>query len=70
MEASGQVHAPAALPPGRKFFRYLFVWSMSRTQSRLDAVVKRKIPVPCRESNPSHPAHSLVTIFIKEKVNL
>jgi hypothetical protein len=26
----------------------------------LDAVVKRKIPSPCQDSNPNHPAHSSV----------
>jgi hypothetical protein len=29
----------------------------------LDAVVKRKNPCPCQESNPGHPAHSFVTIL-------
>jgi hypothetical protein len=28
----------------------------------LDAVVKRKIPVPYRESNPCRPRHSIVAI--------
>jgi len=29
----------------------------------LDAVAKRKNPCSCQESNPGHPAHSLVTIL-------
>jgi len=29
----------------------------------LDIMVKTEIPCPCWESNPSHPAHSLVTIL-------
>jgi hypothetical protein len=28
-------------------------------------MAKRKIPYPCQESNPSHPAHSLVDILIE-----
>jgi hypothetical protein len=39
MEVSGQLHAPAALPPRKE----------------PDAVVKRKIPSPRRESNPRTP---------------
>jgi hypothetical protein len=37
LEVSGQLHAPAALPPEKE---------------PLDVVVKRKIPNPCQESNP------------------
>jgi hypothetical protein len=33
------------------------------SSARLDAVAKRKIPRPCRESNPGRPARSLVTIL-------
>jgi hypothetical protein len=29
----------------------------------LEAVEKRKIPIPCRESNPGRPPRSLVTIL-------
>jgi hypothetical protein len=32
-------------------------------RARLGMVVKRKIPGPCRELNPGHPACSLVTIL-------
>jgi hypothetical protein len=31
----------------------------------LEAVAKRKISLPCRESNPGRPARSLVTILIE-----
>jgi hypothetical protein len=44
LDEGGQLHVPAALPPGKG--------SQSR---RLDAVVKRKIPSPRRESNPDNP---------------
>jgi len=44
MEVSGQFHDPAALPPGKE-----------PPRADLDAVVRRKIPRPHRESNPDHP---------------
>jgi hypothetical protein len=47
-EWSGQLHAPAALPPGTH-----------RIGPRADMdAAKRKIPSPCRDSNPDHPARS------------
>jgi hypothetical protein len=39
----------------------------------LNAVAKRKIPCPCRESNPGHPASSLVVILTElhmEHINM
>jgi len=48
MELSGQLNPMATLLPG----------SVS-----LHVVEKRKIPCPCRESNPSCPACNLVTIL-------
>jgi hypothetical protein len=51
MEVSGQLHAPAALPSGRApGTHWIGGWVGSR--DILDAVVKRKIPSPCQESNP------------------
>jgi hypothetical protein len=51
MEVSGQLHAPAALPPGRApGTNWIGGWVGPRAV--LDAVVKRKIPSPRRESNP------------------
>jgi hypothetical protein len=47
MEVSGQLHAPAALPPG--------IGGWVGPRAGLDAVLKRKIPSPCRKSNPNHP---------------
>jgi hypothetical protein len=43
IEVSSQLHALAALPPGKE------------PLMPLDAVVKRKIPSPRRESNPRTP---------------
>jgi hypothetical protein len=46
MEVSGQLHAPAALPPGKE--------QEDRVGPRaiLDVVAKRKISSPLQESNP------------------
>jgi hypothetical protein len=46
MEVSGQLHAPAALPPGKRF--------PVPTVLGLDVVEKRKVSYPCRESNPDY----------------
>jgi hypothetical protein len=43
MEVKGQLHAPAALPP--------LETRLGGPTAVLDAVVKRKIPSPCRDSN-------------------
>jgi hypothetical protein len=51
MEMSGQLHAPAALPPGKSpFVHWIGGWVVPRAV--LDAVVKRKILSPHRETNP------------------
>jgi hypothetical protein len=54
MDASGQLHVPAALPPG-KDPSYPLVGGWVGPKAVLDAVVKRKIPSPRRESNPRTP---------------
>jgi hypothetical protein len=36
----------------------------------LDTVVKRKIPSPCRDSNPYHPARSPVLCMIGKNINV
>jgi hypothetical protein len=51
MEVSGQLHAPAALPPGKEPLVPIG-WE---AWAGLGAVVKRKIPSPRRESNPRTP---------------
>jgi hypothetical protein len=54
MEVSGQFHAPAALPPGKEpWYHWIRDWVGPRAV--LDAVVKRRIPSPRRESNPRTP---------------
>jgi hypothetical protein len=66
MEASGQLHAPAALPPKERApgTHWIRVWMGARTV--LDAVVKRKITSPRRESNLKNP---IVHITIKDPYN-
>jgi hypothetical protein len=51
MEVSGQLHAPAALPPGIKTL--VPIGQEVGPTAILDAVVKRKISTPRRESNPN-----------------
>jgi hypothetical protein len=53
MEMSGQLHAPAALPTGKE--PLVPIGKEAEWAPVLDAVVKRKIPSPCRELNPRTP---------------
>jgi hypothetical protein len=49
MEVSGQLHVPAASPQGKSpWYHWIGGWVGPRTS--LDAVVKRKIPSPSRDS--------------------
>jgi hypothetical protein len=63
MEASGQLHAPAALPPG-KSLRYPLDRSLGGPQGWYERSGEVKNPCLCRESNSSRPARSLVTTLI------
>jgi hypothetical protein len=51
MEVSGQIHVPAALPQGKAPDTYQ-IGGWVDTRAGLDAVVKRKIPSHCQDSNP------------------
>jgi hypothetical protein len=55
MEVSGQLHVPAALPPRERARGTHWIGSWVGPRAVLDAVVKRKIPSPGRESNPRTP---------------
>jgi hypothetical protein len=55
MEVSGQLHAPAALPPGKEPLVPIWIGGWVGPRAVPDAVVKRKIPSPCREPNPRTP---------------
>jgi hypothetical protein len=55
MEVSGQLHAPAALPPRERNPGTHWIGGWVGTRAVLDAVVKRKIPSPRRKSNPRSP---------------
>jgi hypothetical protein len=54
MEVSGQLHAPAALAPGKETLIPIRQ-EKGGPQSRSWRVVNRKIPSPRRESNPRTP---------------
>jgi hypothetical protein len=57
MEVSGHLHAPAALPPGKNP-QYPLDRRLGGSRASIDEVAKRKIPSPCRESNPNRPGRS------------
>jgi hypothetical protein len=52
MDVSSQLHAPAALPSGKNPGTH-WIGGWVGPRAGLDAVVKRKIPSPSRDSNPS-----------------
>jgi hypothetical protein len=57
MEVSGQIHAPAALPPGKEHAGKHLIGGWVGLRAGLGAVeCRKKIPCPCRESNPGRPA--------------
>jgi hypothetical protein len=55
MDASGQLHTPAALPPRERAPGTHWIGGFVGPRDVLDAVVKRKIPSSLRESNPTTP---------------
>jgi hypothetical protein len=52
MEVKGQLHTPAALPPGKRAPDTHWIGGWVGPRAVLDAEVKRKIPSPRRELNP------------------
>jgi hypothetical protein len=55
MDVSGQLHAPATLPPGKALLGTHWIGGWVGPRAVLDAVVKRKIPSHRQESNPRTP---------------
>jgi hypothetical protein len=55
MQVSGQLHASAALPPEKETPGTHWIGDWVGLRAVLDAVLKRKIPSPFRESNPRTP---------------
>jgi len=53
MEVSDQIHAPAALSPGKGPLRTHWIGGWVGPRAGLDAMVKRKIPSPQHRSLPS-----------------
>jgi hypothetical protein len=52
MEVSDQLNNRAALPPGKEPLCTHWIGGLVGPRAVLDAVVKRKIPSPRRQSNP------------------
>jgi len=52
MEVSGQLHAPAALLPGKEPPGTHWIGGWLGLRAGLDAVVKRKYPSPYRDLTP------------------
>jgi hypothetical protein len=52
---SGQLHTPAALPPRERAPDTHWIGGWVGPRAVLEAVVKRKIPSLCRESNSRTP---------------
>jgi hypothetical protein len=52
---------PGRFTPHRKSPSTHWIGGWVRPRANIDAVANRKIPCPCRESNPGRSAHSLVT---------
>jgi hypothetical protein len=48
--------------------KYYWMGDWVRPRACLDTVARRKYPSPCRESNPGHPARSLVTVLSELQV--
>jgi hypothetical protein len=72
MEASGQLHVPAALPPGKDPGTY-WIGSWVGPRAGLDTETAKKSNLyPCRESNPDHPVRSLVSTpnYVQTKTKL
>jgi hypothetical protein len=57
--ANGQLHVPAALPLKERASVIYWVGGWLGFRAGMDAMEKKKISCPCRESIPDHPAHSL-----------
>jgi len=58
MEVSGQLHVLDALPQERAPPYPLYIVGWVSTRAGLDAVVRRKIPIPFSETNPGRPYHT------------
>jgi hypothetical protein len=60
MDVSRELHAPAALPPGKN--RYPLDRSLVGPQNQSGSGARRKIHNPYKESNPGRTARSLVSV--------
>jgi len=62
MDVSGQLHATAALPPGKEPPGTHWIGGWVGSGAGLDMVSKKKIPSPSRESNHDRPVRGLVIL--------
>jgi hypothetical protein len=69
MEVSGQLHAPA-LPPRKRPAATYWIGGWGSPRADLDAVEKRKISFPCRESNSNFSAIQLAARRYTHLANL
>jgi hypothetical protein len=53
MEVSGQLHAPAALLPGKETFGTHWIRGWVGTRASLNAVAIRKFPAPAGDRTPA-----------------
>jgi hypothetical protein len=63
MEMSGQLHAPAALPPGKEPPGTHLIGGAVLRAGLVAVANNRKKNYPCWESNPDRPARSSVTVL-------
>jgi hypothetical protein len=63
IEEVGQLQAPRYFIPGKRAPGTHWIGGWMGPRASFYMVLKRKNCCPCWESNPSHPAHSLVTIL-------
>jgi hypothetical protein len=65
MEVSGELHAPAALPPGERTFFTHSTGGWIGPKTGMDIMENRNNLCLCRESKPSRPALSMLLYGLK-----
>jgi len=59
MEVTGQLHAPATLPPGERAPLTHWIGDWMGPRAGLDAMMRGKKTLLCQELNFGRPSHSL-----------
>jgi hypothetical protein len=68
MEVSGRLQAPTPLPSEKTATGTHWIGDWLGPRAGLDAVEKRKISCPCRDSNPSRSARSYTDCGIPARI--